>query len=118
QHLGSWHKGRSRRGGRAEHCSLVATEKEDLVFPDWAADHAAKLIAFQRVLRSREEIPGVHVAVAEELKQVAVKRVRAGLGYRIHLGARVGSGLGILGAGVDLELLESVGKREGQVRGV
>ena len=69
----------------------------------------------KRILRRREEVAGVEVAVADELEQAAVNLVRSGLRDRIH--HRVGVQAVARGDAVrlDAELLQRVGKRERQV---
>jgi len=53
--------------------ALITDKEEQLVLQDGAAYGAAELIALQRVARSGEEVTRVEVAIAEELKGIAMK---------------------------------------------
>ena len=79
EHLRRWNI--RRRALRV--CSLErrldASEEEQLVPDDRTADHAAKLIAFQRILFGSKRVARVEHPVAHELEETAVKLVRAGL---------------------------------------
>ena len=116
--------GQRRRGGQhdlrlrdALHLPrpLVAAEEEELVFNDAAADGAAELVAMEHVVSGQEIVARVDAAVAQELKQVAVQLVGAGLGHDIHGAARMQAIAGRQGVGLDAEFLQRVGEGERQV---
>ena len=96
--------------------ALVAAEQEQLVLHDRRAQRAAKLIAVQIVLLRREVVALVEAVVAVELERVAVDLVRSGLGHQVD---RRGGMVAVprrQRAGLDLELLQRVGKRRRQVQ--
>ena len=81
-----------------------------------SAERAAELVALQAVARRREEVARVEVVVADELEDVAVERVGAGLGHQVHRRRRVMAVARRQRAGLDLELLQRVGERRRQVQ--
>ena len=94
---------------------LVAAEEEELVAFDSAAERAAELIALQRVVRGREVVAGVHVAVAKKLEGVAMPGVGAGFRHGVHHAAGMQTASGGQAAGLDAEFLQGVGELDGQV---
>jgi hypothetical protein len=70
----------------ARSSGLKSVKQENLVFANGTADRSPELIAAKSVLRRREEVARIEVAVAHELEQVAVDLVGAGFGNRIHHG--------------------------------
>ena len=60
--------------------SLVVTKYERLAFLDRTARRAAELVSFKwGDNRAVKKVPGIHGAVAEELINVSMELVRAGL---------------------------------------
>src|SRR5579871_6450857 len=66
---------------------LKSAEKEQLVANDPTSERTAELISLQAVLPWSEVVDCVRVAIAEELEQIAVPRIRSGLGDHVHYAA-------------------------------
>ena len=71
--------------------TLVAAKEEQFVLDDSAAEGAAELVALQRVVRGREEVAGVDIAIAQVIEEIAVKTVRTRLGNHVYGRAWVGA---------------------------
>ena len=74
------------------------------------------MIPLERITNGREEVAGVEDSIADELEEVPVKVVGAGLGHDVN---RPGTMLSVLrgqSAGLDFELLQRVGKRKRQTQ--
>jgi len=56
---------------------LESAEKEQFVPDDPVAECPAELITLESVVPGSKGVPGVHVAVAKELEQIAMHAVRA-----------------------------------------
>ena len=112
QHLLVGNKYLGADGSLANDGALVAGEEKHLVLLDRAADGAAELIALQAIRTDRKEVPRVGRGVAQELEQIPMQRVRAGLHHRVDRRAGVHPTRGVLRAGGDLELLQRVRERE------
>jgi hypothetical protein len=95
--------------------SLIAAEEEEFVLDDAAPDDAAELAALQGVADQGAGLAGVEVAVAEELKEIAMEGVGAGFRDVVDGSAGVQSVLGRQGVGQNIEFLESVRERDGEV---
>ena len=79
---------------------------------DRPADGAAKLVAVDVIRRGREKGPRVEVAIAQELKRVAMKAAAAGFGDDVDHRARALTVRGVVVAGLNAEFLYRVGERE------
>src|SRR6185295_18168329 len=79
QHARGWHKAGSVDRIRSRFRSLKAGEEKQLVALEWSADRAAVLVALQRVASRCIRVAGIQHAVAEELEQIPMELVRAGL---------------------------------------
>ena len=82
---------------------------------DRPADGAAKLVAVDVIRRGSEERPGVEVAIAQELKRVAMKTAAAGFGDDVDHRAGALTVLGVVVAGLNAEFLHRVGERERRI---
>ena len=94
--------------------SLIVGEKERAILTDRPPQRGAKLIAL--ILRfgligGREEIAGVHRAVAEKLVGASVHRVGARFHHHVHLAAGIASETGVVNACEYFEFLDSVHRR-------
>ena len=108
QHIPRWNECRQRVGVGTLRGALVSAEKEELVAYDAAADHAAELIALQRVACGSEEVARVEVAVAEEFEKVAVEGVGTGFGNDVDGTAGVQAVLGWEAVGHDVEFFDGI----------
>src|SRR5437870_985499 len=96
--------------------SLVAEECEQLVLDDRAAQDAAELVLIQDLLRCGagpvvaivEEGIGVKNRVSEILKRRSMELIRSGFCNDVHICARIPPVAGVVGRGLNLELLEGV----------
>src|SRR5204863_1441401 len=96
--------------------SLVAEESEQLVLDDGTAQDAAELVLIQDLLRCRagpivaivEEGIGVKNRVSQILKRCSVELIRSGFCNDVHIRARIPPVAGVVGRGLNLELLEGV----------
>ena len=116
QHRRRRHVADVRRRVAALDAPLIAAEEEHLVLQDRPAEHAAELIALEAVALGREGVARVEAVVADEVEGAAAEVVGAGLGDEIHRRRRVVAVAGRQRAGLDLELLQRVGKRRRQVQ--
>ena len=82
---------------------------------DRPADRSAELVALQRIVSRREEIPRVDVAVAQKLEQAAVELIGARLVTTFIVPPRMEPVAGRESAGLHTEFLDRVGKGERQV---
>ena len=96
--------------------ALVTAEEEQPVFQQRSAERAAELVALQRVALGREEVPGVEPVVPHELEHVAVEAIRSRLRDDVDGGGGVVPVARRQRAGLDLELLDRVGERRGEVQ--
>src|SRR5215471_4647454 len=87
-----------------------------MFWPNRSADGSAPLIAFQRVSGGSEKVAGVEVAVAHEFEQIPVDLIRAGFRDGVDGCAGVHSVLSRKGAGLHLEFLQRIRKRERQIQ--
>jgi hypothetical protein len=95
--------------------TLVAAHEEGAVLPDWPADHASKLIAFQfrfRTGRRGKEIARIEPVAPHELGDGAMERVAAGPQLDVDAGASMPSILGGVVARLDVDLFNRVERRE------
>src|SRR5207253_7197222 len=76
----------------------------------------AVLVTLQRVARRGEEVASVEVTVADEFEGVAMESVAAGLGDSVDRRRRVLPVLRWQRVGLELEFLQSVRERNGQVQ--
>src|SRR5207247_651055 len=61
---------------RAPHPSpLIGAEIEQLILFYWSADAAAELVAFESILRGREEVARIQGSIPEKLEDIAVDLV-------------------------------------------
>src|SRR5207244_4895510 len=104
------------RRRRSDHRDLLSAEEEELVLDERSPDRAAKLIPFQIVARRCKRVARVENAIAKEFENVTMNTVRSGLGYAVDRGGRVMAVLRGQCAGLDLELLKCIGKRQGQIQ--
>ena len=82
---------------------------------DRPADGAAKLVAVDVIRRGREKGPRVEVAIAQELKRVAMKAAAAGFGDDVDHRAGALTVRGVVVAGLNAEFLYRVGERERRI---
>ena len=82
---------------------------------DRPADGAAKLVAVEVIRRDGEKRPRVEVAIAQELKRVAMKTAAAGFGDDVDHRAGALTVRGLVVAGLNAEFLYRVGKRERRI---
>ena len=108
EHAGSRNETRPVGWVRPGFGSLIAREKEKLVFDDRPAYGAAVLISLQRVAPGSEKVPGIHLAITKELKQVAMEGIRARLDDHVDRRRRVQAVLRRERAGLDFELLQCI----------
>ena len=95
--------------------ALKSAEEEQLVFDDLAAGGPAVLVSLQRVVRRREEIARVQIAVADVFEQIAMECIRSGLGDHVDGRARMRAEARRHRAGLDAEFLQRVRERERHV---
>src|SRR5207245_6367471 len=88
------------------------------VLRDRTAQVAAKLVEPQRRVGGGEVVLCVHGIVAEELEQVAVVGVAAGLGDHVDDVAGGASVFGRVSPGLDLEFLDAVNAGAADARGL
>ena len=93
---------------------MIAGEEKQFIFYDRSAYDSAELVALQSVALEGEEVARVQSAVAEELEQIAMKLVGAGLRDGVHRGAGVKAVLRLQHTGFHLELLQSIRERQRQ----
>ena len=107
----------SDRGGRGGSFTvpLVPEKAKEFVLLNRSANRAAKLISFQAVVRVGKEITGVDVAVAQELEQVPVKSISAGLGDNVHYRAGMQPITSRKAVGLNAEFLKGIGEGEGEI---
>ena len=99
--------------------SLIAEECEQLVLDDRTAQDAAELVLIQDLLRCSagpivaivEEGIGVENRVPQILKRRSVELIRSGFRNDVHIGAWIPPVAGVVGRGLNLELLEGVWTR-------
>ena len=60
--------------------TLVVSEEEDLVTPDWAAHRAAELVLTVETPIRGKEVSCVEVSVSQKIEQISVICVRTALG--------------------------------------
>ena len=94
---------------------LIAAEEKQLVLHDRPADRAAELIALECVAARSKCVARVEHSISNEFKQVAVNFVRSGLGHKADRARRLHAFIGRASAGFNLELLQRIRKRHGQV---
>ena len=80
--VSSQHRGRRNEGSRVSRilpvrCVLVPGKEKEFIPDDRAAHGSAELIALQRALCRRKIVSSVEQIVPDELKQIAVKFIRA-----------------------------------------
>src|SRR5262249_21167943 len=92
--------------------ALVSPEEKQAILLDRPAQAAAKLVALQEIVRPREEIAGVQVAVAQKLEGASVQLVRAGLGHHVDDPARSTAILGAVTIGLNAEFFDGVRVRK------
>ena len=92
---------------------LEAAEKEYFVLLNRPADGGTVLVASQGVLRGREEIAGIKVAVANKFERISVKRVRAGLSNDVDYRTGMNTVTGGHAVRLHAELLQGVREGEG-----
>ena len=80
--------------------------------PDRATNGSTVLIALQTVLRGREEVASVEIAVSKELDQGSVELVCPTASDRTHHSAPAARKLGTLATGREAEFLYGVGIRK------
>src|SRR5262249_31444622 len=90
---------------------FVAAEEERPVFENGATQRAAELISLERRFGAVEEVARVELLVAQELKRLAVKFVRAGARGDIDDGAGVAPVLSAVGRVVNFEFPHSVDRK-------
>src|SRR5436309_320822 len=84
-----WYRRRYASRDRAQKGLLITGKEERPIGLDWATEGAAKLISLERILSCRRPVARVEGAVAQELKCISMKLVRAGFGDYVHHGAGV-----------------------------
>ena len=94
---------------------LVSHEAEELVFDERSTHGKPELITLQLVLPAREEVTRIQRRVPDEPKNVAVQRIRSGLGDHVERAAGESALFDTHVAGLSAELLYRVGEREIQV---
>src|SRR5262249_31376637 len=92
--------------------ALVSEETEDAVLAHGAANSPSELVAFERIVHRRKEVPRVHVAVAQKFEQRTMELIGAGFGNYVHHTAGVESVAGGEAIRLHAELLNGIGKRE------
>ena len=105
--------------GRTGSCSLVSSKEEQLVLQDRSAQRSAELVPLEVVAFQRKKVSGIESVIANELKCVAVKFIRARLRNCVDLAARSSASSGG-GAATDLhlELLKRIRKRNRHLRAI
>src|SRR5205807_4304874 len=95
---------RSLPDGRA----LIARKEKQLVLLDRTAERAAELMAFQTIVLDGEEVARIERIVTYKFKDIAVKRIRAGLHDAVHGGSGMHSIGGILRARCQPKFLQCI----------
>jgi len=92
---------------------LIAIEKEQLVFPDRAAERSAERIPYQRGARSArcvaEEVIGLKLGAAIKLERRAVPGIRSRLGNQVNLRARGAALIGVSVCSCDAKFFDRFG---------
>src|SRR5690348_2221295 len=104
------------RGVRLENCPLISGEEKQLVFLYRPADNAAKLVPLQAVSSGGVGSAGVEEIVANILKRVAVKRIRAVLGDDVYSSRRILSIPRTQGACLYVEFLDGIRKWQRRIQ--
>ena len=97
-------------------CSEEKEFVSAVVKPGYAhrsAKGAAVLVLVQSILRCREEVFGVNIVIADELKRRSMKGVRTRLGDNIHHATSFITGLATQRRRLHAELSDCVGKGRG-----
>src|SRR5581483_287034 len=100
---------------RFDHGALITDEIKEPVLQNRPAYGPAELIPLQGISRACEIVTRIEVSIAEELEQIAVKRVATRLRNRIDGSRCVQTVLSRKSAAFDFELLQCVRKRHGQI---
>ena len=95
--------------------TLITTEEKDSVSLNRPAQRSAELVAFDAVAHGRESISGIEYSIADKLKQIAMKLVRARFRHQAHRASGLHTTLRRRRAGLDLELLQRIRKGHGYV---
>src|ERR1700733_6238090 len=82
---------------------------------DGSPDGSSELIAVEGVNSGRKVVAGVEGAVSQKLEAVPMEVGASGLGDDIDDAARVLAVFGLIVAGLNTELLQSIGEREGLI---
>src|SRR5207253_1046208 len=90
--------------------TLKSPEEKYLVLHHGSAYGSAELVAFQRAGFCREIVASIEQIVADELEQITMELIRAGLRHTAHGGRR--SMLRSDAGRLDLEFLEGIRKRQ------
>ena len=113
----------SRPFRRSRHCAnegggccllqaFIVGKKVSLVFPDWAPNGGAVLIAVKRRLCSIiKEVPRIHCTVAVELPGIPVESIGSRFGYHVDHISAAPSILRCKRVGLNLKLLHVVHRR-------
>src|SRR5208283_1285611 len=98
-----------------EYFTLIAHKTEELVANDSSAKGAAKLILVKLVLAGGEEVGGIDVVVADELKCVPVPPIRSRASNHVDKTARVQTALRAQSRGFHAELGYRVRERKREI---
>src|SRR5262249_46374328 len=115
EHRGRWDVGDGVRRIRPLQRSLITSEKEQLVLTNGSTDGPAKLVALQRVAFCGKEISRVEDSVSYEFEHVAMEGISSRFCDGIDGGRRMIAILSWQLTRFHLELLECIGKWQGQV---
>src|SRR4029077_18653543 len=94
---------------------LKATEEEQFLPDDSAAERAAELVPLQAVLPRRKIIDGINITIPEELKNIAVPSIRSGFGDGVDHASRMQAVPGRQCAGLHAKLGQRIGKWKGHI---
>ena len=84
----------------------MSAKEKQLVVDDRSANRAAKLVPLQPVVLKRKGIARVQRSLAQKLKRIAMKVIRAGLRYRVDRARGVDAVLRLQSTCFHLELLQ------------
>ncbi len=87
---------------------MIGTEEEQLIFNDRATQAAAKLIALELIDLRSKEIPGVQVAVPDEVESRSVEFICTRLRHDIYDGSRTSPILGAVAVALNAEFLQRI----------
>ena len=109
----SRNKGNSPFRRRPNSRALERAEVEQLILFDRTPNAAAELVSLERVVRWREEVPGVQGPLSKKLKRAAVNLVRSRLGGDVDDTASRVSILRTQVVCLKIELLDGIGIGKG-----